>query len=499
MARGPAAPPSGSLWLVVLAVALAFGASARGPQTPAQRAAALDGILKCPSCDGISVADSSASTAAAVRQLVLARVRQGQSDQQIEQYLVSRYGPSILLRPPTTGITAVVWVVPLLAAVGGAGGLGLFFWRRRRPVAAAVSPHDRALVDRALSTGQGPETDRGRRPAGRHRTVTRQELEDERTFLLRSLEDLDREHEAGDLSDEDHAVLRDGYIARTAEVLKALDGRPSACGQPPPRYRQPAPASLCAGPGGGLDGCPPAGRHRRRWSSSPSWPWSWRRPVWPWWPTSVPGLPGESVTGSVTLTPAQQTARTLAQAGDAREPGRRRRTRSSSTGPCCARTRNQEQALAEVGWLEYEAGAEARRPPFSHWARARSNGPSNWIPVTTPPTSTWVRCCWPKATQRGRGPVPRFPGRPSAAAKVTAAVPFIVKAFSDAHLTPPSLPVGATTTYHGLIRPLVHPEIPNALAVGQAYRRCSDAWTTPGSPPNGWGAALPSSLNGIGS
>ena len=134
---------------VVLAVALAIGASRPGAQTPAQRAAALDSVIKCPSCDGISVADSSASTAAAVRQLVLARVREGQSDQEIEQYLVSRYGPSILLRPPTTGITAVVWLVPLLAAVGGLGGLGSFFWRRRRPPEAAVTAADRALVDLA--------------------------------------------------------------------------------------------------------------------------------------------------------------------------------------------------------------------------------------------------------------------------------------------------------------------------------------------------------------
>jgi cytochrome c-type biogenesis protein CcmH len=135
---------------LVLAVALAVSV-AGGPrdQTPGQRAAALDGVLKCPSCDGISVADSSASTAAAVRQVVLDRARAGQSDAQIEQYLVSRYGPSILLRPPTTGITAVVWVVPLVAAVGGIGGLGLFFWRRRRPVGAAVSAEDRDLVDRA--------------------------------------------------------------------------------------------------------------------------------------------------------------------------------------------------------------------------------------------------------------------------------------------------------------------------------------------------------------
>jgi cytochrome c-type biogenesis protein CcmH len=137
---------------VVLAVALGVTATrSGGARSAAQRATAIDSVLKCPSCDGISVADSSASTAAAVRQVVLARVRAGQSDARIEQYFVGRYGPSILLRPPTTGITAVVWVVPVVAAAGGLGGLGLFFWRRRRPPGTTpVSPEDRALVDRAL-------------------------------------------------------------------------------------------------------------------------------------------------------------------------------------------------------------------------------------------------------------------------------------------------------------------------------------------------------------
>jgi hypothetical protein len=56
--------------------------------------------------------------------------------------------------------------------------------------------------------------------------MTRGELEDERSFLLSSLEDLDREYEAGDLSDQDHEMLRDGYIARAAEVIRALDDGP---------------------------------------------------------------------------------------------------------------------------------------------------------------------------------------------------------------------------------------------------------------------------------
>jgi cytochrome c-type biogenesis protein CcmH len=135
---------------VTLVVVLFFSVSSgTAHQTVAQRAAAIDKNLKCPSCEAISVEDSSASTAAAVRQLVLTRVRQGQSTQQIEDYLVSRYGPSILLRPPTTGVTAVVWVVPVVAAAGGLAGLALLFWRRRRPASVRVTSEDRALVARA--------------------------------------------------------------------------------------------------------------------------------------------------------------------------------------------------------------------------------------------------------------------------------------------------------------------------------------------------------------
>ena len=146
------------VWVVLaaaLAAALAVSASrSAAPLAPAARAEAIDAGLKCPSCQTISVADSSAATAAAVRQIVLTRVREGQSDQQIDQYLVGVYGPSILLRPSASGLTAVVWVVPVVAAAGGLGGLGVLFWRRRRPVAVPVSAEDRALVERALA-GKG--------------------------------------------------------------------------------------------------------------------------------------------------------------------------------------------------------------------------------------------------------------------------------------------------------------------------------------------------------
>ena len=51
------------------------------------------------------------------------------------------------------------------------------------------------------------------------------ELEEERAFLLRSLDDLDREHDAGDIDEADYDTLRDGYTARAAAVLRAIESR----------------------------------------------------------------------------------------------------------------------------------------------------------------------------------------------------------------------------------------------------------------------------------
>lgn len=59
-------------------------------------------------------------------------------------------------------------------------------------------------------------------------------LEEQRAFLLRSLADLEREHDAGDLDDVDYAELRDDYTARAAETLRAIDQQRAAFGQARP-------------------------------------------------------------------------------------------------------------------------------------------------------------------------------------------------------------------------------------------------------------------------
>ena len=59
-------------------------------------------------------------------------------------------------------------------------------------------------------------------------------LEEQRDFLLRSLADLDREHDAGDLEDDDYQTLKDDYTARAADILRAIDERRAAFDQARP-------------------------------------------------------------------------------------------------------------------------------------------------------------------------------------------------------------------------------------------------------------------------
>ena len=135
---------------VAVAVALVVGAHRPTPPRRSAEIAAIEADTKCPSCEDLSVATSTAPTAIAARAAIVKRIDAGQSPKQVEDYLVSRYGQGILLRPPTSGLTGLVWELPLLAAGLAAVALGVFFWRRRRVTAVAVSEEDDELVRRLL-------------------------------------------------------------------------------------------------------------------------------------------------------------------------------------------------------------------------------------------------------------------------------------------------------------------------------------------------------------
>jgi cytochrome c-type biogenesis protein CcmH len=131
-----------ALPLVVLGVALVIGSGALdgAPTTTSQRAAAIEAGVRCPSCTDVSVADSDATTAIAVRHEILSMVAAGASTADIDQTLVSEYGQSILLVPPDSGGIPVLYVVPLVLGVGAVAGVGLLFWRRSRAFESLRAP-----------------------------------------------------------------------------------------------------------------------------------------------------------------------------------------------------------------------------------------------------------------------------------------------------------------------------------------------------------------------
>ncbi len=195
--------------------------------------------------------------------------------------------------------------------------------------------------------------------------MTRAELDDERSFLLDSLEDLERERGAGDLSDTDYEVLRDRYTRRAAEVLRALDDGDDV-------------APDLQGAEARPDGAPGRARGATTTASDlvvPNEPPTRRRALLVGGLLAVvvavavavvatqsgTRLPGQTATGSVSLSRAAQLRRTLAQAETLESEGD-----VSDAVPLfeevLARDPTQPDALAQLGWLEYEAGVASRDP-----------------------------------------------------------------------------------------------------------------------------------------
>ena len=92
--------------------------------------------LRCLVCQNQSIDDSDADLARDLRLLVRQRLVAGDSDSQVIDYVVSRYGDFVLLKPPFKGTTYALWLGPGLIAALGLLAVVAFF-RRRRPASAS--------------------------------------------------------------------------------------------------------------------------------------------------------------------------------------------------------------------------------------------------------------------------------------------------------------------------------------------------------------------------
>ena len=135
---------------VLLVVSLAVGARGTGEgRTVEGRVASISSEVACPTCDGISVADSEAPASRTIRDEIRRRVEAGESDGDIRAYLVSRFGTDILLKPEASGVTGLVWALPVAGLVCALAGLAFAFRRWKARPEVEVSDADRVLVEQA--------------------------------------------------------------------------------------------------------------------------------------------------------------------------------------------------------------------------------------------------------------------------------------------------------------------------------------------------------------
>lgn len=111
-----------------------------------QRARDISAGLRCLVCQNQSIDDSDADLAKDLRVLVRERLVAGDSDEQVRQYLVDRYGEYVLLNPRVNSHTILLWVAAPALLLVGLGTL-VVVGRRRRIIEAGLSAEEQAALD----------------------------------------------------------------------------------------------------------------------------------------------------------------------------------------------------------------------------------------------------------------------------------------------------------------------------------------------------------------
>jgi cytochrome c-type biogenesis protein CcmH len=155
MNRLPITVLAALLWLAIAAPVRA------GEATPLAEDPAVEARLlhiaeevRCLVCQNESLAASQADLANDLRREIRAQIKQGKTDTEIMDFLVSRYGDFVRYRPPFNVTTGLLWLGPFAALLAGLGGLVLFLRRRHSAVAPAALTDDErrraaALLDAA--------------------------------------------------------------------------------------------------------------------------------------------------------------------------------------------------------------------------------------------------------------------------------------------------------------------------------------------------------------
>lgn len=122
-----------------------------------KRTIEVSNLLRCPVCQGLSIADSPSPLAQKMKALVRAMLAAGYQQEQILRYFRYSYGDFVMLKPPVKGASATVWIAPVIALL--LGGAVVWWWMRRsNRTLAATGPAPTATGTSAPSS-PGVEAD----------------------------------------------------------------------------------------------------------------------------------------------------------------------------------------------------------------------------------------------------------------------------------------------------------------------------------------------------
>jgi cytochrome c-type biogenesis protein CcmH len=118
-----------------------------------RRAREISSGLRCLVCQNQSIDDSDADLARDLRLLVRERLSAGESDLQVRDFVVQRYGEFVLLRPTFRGRTLVLWLTPVVVLV--LGGIAVYATSRRRAAVGGLNSEEARAVEALLKRDEG--------------------------------------------------------------------------------------------------------------------------------------------------------------------------------------------------------------------------------------------------------------------------------------------------------------------------------------------------------
>jgi cytochrome c-type biogenesis protein CcmH len=134
--------------LIPLVISASYGEAQQAKRDPALEAKVRDvaSQLRCPVCQGLSLQDSPSELSQEMKDVVRDQLQAGKSPEEVKRYFIAKYGEWILLQPKATGFNVAVYVLPILALLGGVAVI-VFAVRKWTAGAPSDLPADSAGED----------------------------------------------------------------------------------------------------------------------------------------------------------------------------------------------------------------------------------------------------------------------------------------------------------------------------------------------------------------